>query len=145
MNVGASGLQEYESKAFKMKISFIKKTNQTLPFFQSNTCFTGTEMSSNFSGPFVIDCQNEVKLNLCGILGQAEPALRLLFNFSLVLQVNNSFKKYLQMEELKNGFMFSYMSEGWIEVVQNSDFFTLLGNAIRIIVKTILIFFLKLD
>lgn len=45
-------------------------------------CFEVSEMSSNFSGPFVIDCQNEVGLNLCGILGRAEPAIGLLFNFS---------------------------------------------------------------
>lgn len=61
-------------------------------------CFKVPEMSSNFSGCFVIDCQNEVRLNLCGILGQAEPALRLQFNLFLVLEVNNSFKKYLQMD-----------------------------------------------
>lgn len=84
-----------------MKIAFLKKTNskqnQKKPKTNSKppkffpvkffVCFKVPEISSNFSGPFVTDCQNGARLNLCGILGQAEPALRLLFNFYLVLQV----------------------------------------------------------
>lgn len=43
MNVGLSGLQEYESKAFKMKISFIKKT-QNKPYLFSSQILVSQEL-----------------------------------------------------------------------------------------------------
>lgn len=43
MNVALSGLQEYESKAFKMKISFIKK-NQNKPYLFSSQILVSQEL-----------------------------------------------------------------------------------------------------
>lgn len=90
-NVGASGLKEYESGAVKGKISFItKKPNKTSKHQKDNSknpslfsvkffvCFKVPKINSYFSGSFVTDFQNEVRLNLCENLGKAEPALRLL-------------------------------------------------------------------